>query len=192
MLATIEETVSRYGEAALVRWLARRDGVTVQTFEPSRAEVVAALAPRFTPGRIKVALVLRGLAEDGRRAVQFRLADIDTEVARVLAIVSRTSGLEGPPATVEDFAAHAARLVPLGSDWRRPDPAWFDPVPEPPPTWLNAFAKAENEFRDGRILQTLAGKVREGDRVFAVIGGTHVVMQERALRELLSRQPPAP
>lgn len=187
VLETLEETVGRYGESALVRWLARRDGVTVQTFEPSRAEVVAALAPHFAPEQYKVALVLRGLAENSRRAEQFRIADIDAEVDRVLAILSRTPGLEGAPTTAADFAARATRLVPVDADWRRPDPAWFDPVPEPPATWMNAFAKAENEFRDRVIIRTLADTVRAGERVFAVIGGTHVVMQERALRDLLSR-----
>ena len=64
VLDTVEETVGRYGESALVRWLARRDGVPVETFEPSRADLVAALAARFTPEQIKVANILRQLSQD--------------------------------------------------------------------------------------------------------------------------------
>jgi hypothetical protein len=186
VLDTLEETVGRSGESALVRWLARRDGVPVESFEPSRVEIVAALVSRFTPEQIKVANVLRGLSQDSRRAEQFRVSDIDGEVNRVLTILSRTRGLEGAPRTASEFAMSAIRLVPPNSDWRRPAPEWFDPVPDPPPTWFNAFARAESNFRDEVIMQKLAQKVQDGERVFAVIGGSHVVMQERALRSRLA------
>jgi hypothetical protein len=182
----LEETVGRYGESALVRWLARRDGVPVDTFEPSRGEIVAALVPRFTPEQIKVANVLRGLSQDSRRAEQFQISDIDAEVERVLTILSRTHGLERAPTTASEFATSATRLSPSRSDWRHPPAEWFDPVPDPPPTWFNAFAKAESNFRDEVIMRKLTQKVRDGERVFAVIGGSHVVMQERALRSRLA------
>jgi hypothetical protein len=183
---TLDETVRRYGESALVRWLARRDGVPVDTFEPSPAEIVAALVPRFTPEQIKVAKVLRGLSQDSRRAEPFRTSDIDAEVERALTILSRTRGLERAPTTASEFATSATQLSPSSSDWRHPPAEWFDPVPDPPATWFNAFAKAESNFRDEVIMQKLTEKVRDGERVFAVIGGSHVVMQERALRSRLA------
>ena len=184
-LDTVEETVGRYGESGLVRWLARRDEVSVETFEPSRAEIVAALAARFTPEQIKVANILRQLSQESRRAEQYRISDMDAEIGRVLTILSRTRGLEGAPTTPSEFATSAIRLVPPSSDWRRPPAEWFDPVPDPPPTWFNAFARAESDIRDEVIMRKLVQKVRDGERVFAVIGGTHVVMQERALRSRL-------
>jgi hypothetical protein len=186
VLDTVEETVGRYGEAALVRWLARRDGVTVETFEPSRGEIVAALSARFTGEQIKVANILRQLSQDSRRPKQYRISDMDAEIDRVLTILSRTRGLEGTPMTASEFATSATRLVPSSSDWRRPRAEWFDPVLDPPPTWLNAFARAESDVRDEVIMQKLTQKVRDGERVFAVIGGTHVVMQERVLRSRLA------
>jgi hypothetical protein len=183
---TVEETVARYGEAALVRWLARRDGVAMETLDPSRAEIVAALSSRFTPEQFKVAYVLRQLSQDSRRAEQYRISDMDAEIGRVLTILSRTRGLDGGPTTASEFATSATRLVPDSSDWRRPPAEWFDPVPDPPVTWFNAFARAESDFRDEAIMQKLTQKVRDGERVFAVIGRTHVVMQEKALRSRLA------
>jgi hypothetical protein len=186
VLDTLEETVGRYGEAALVRWLARRDSIPVATFEPTRAETVAALAAHFTPEQIKVANVLRTLSQDSRRAEQYQISAMDVEITRLLTILSRTRGLEATPTTASEFAASAARLAPVGSDWRRPLAEWFDPVPDPSPTWLNAFSRAESNFRDEVIMEKLTHKVREGERVFAVVGGTHVIMQERALRSRLA------
>lgn len=189
VLDAVEETVGRYGESALVRWLARRDGVRVETFEPSRAEIVAALTARFTPEQIKVANILTQLSQDSRRAEQYRISDMDAEIDRVLTILSRTRGLEGVPTAAPEFATSATRLVPSSIDWRRPPSEWFDPVPDPPPTWFNAFARAESNVRDEVIMQKITQKVRDGERVFAVIGGTHVVMQERALRWRLASRP---
>jgi hypothetical protein len=186
VLDTAEETVGRYGEAALVRWLGRRDSVLVDSFEPSRAGLVAALGARFTLEQVKVANVLRQLSQESRRAEQYRVSDIDAEVDRVLAVLSRTRGLEAGPTTAEEFATSVARLVPWSRDWRRPAAEWFDPVPDPPPTWLNAFARAESNVRDEAIMQKITEKVRAGERVFAVIGSTHVVMQERVLRSRLA------
>jgi hypothetical protein len=183
---TVEETVGRYGEAALVRWLARRDGVPVETFEPSRGEIVAAVSDRFTSEQIKVADVLRQLSQDSRRSEQYAISDMDAEIDRVLTTLSQTPGLDREPKKASEFAGAATRLVPPGSDWRRPSADWFDPVPDPPPTWFNAFARAESYVRDQAIVQRLARKVRDGERVFAAIGGTHVVIQERSLRSRLA------
>jgi hypothetical protein len=86
----------------------------------------------------------------------------------------------------------ATRLVPSSSDWRRPPAEWFDPVPDPSPTWLNAFAKAESNFRDEVIMQKLTRRVRDGERVFAVIGGTHVVMQKKHCERVSPRDSSVP
>lgn len=55
-----------------------------------------------------------------------------------------------------------------------------------PVTVAVPVARAESRFRDEVIVQKLTQKVREGGRVFAVVGRSHVVMQERALRSRLT------
>jgi len=53
------ESVRSYGEAGLVRFLARRDEVPVATFEPPFEEEVAYLLKTYTPQQLKVFYVLR-------------------------------------------------------------------------------------------------------------------------------------
>jgi len=42
-----------------------------------------------------------------------------------------------------------------------------------------------SDYRDVYIVRLLVQHVQEGRRVFAVVGGSHVVMQEQALRARL-------
>jgi pheromone shutdown protein TraB len=49
-------------------------------------------------------------------------------------------------------------------------------------TFLNDISRASSDYRDGFMVQLLVQHLSEGQRVFAVVGGSHVVMQERLLR----------
>jgi hypothetical protein len=60
---------------------------------------------------------------------------------------------------------------------------WFDPTRAE--TFLNRISQISNEYRDRSIIAKLGKSVADGQRVFAVVGGTHVVMQEQALSALL-------
>jgi hypothetical protein len=184
---TIAETVGRNGESALVRWLARRDGIPVETFEPARTQLAEAVRGRFTVEQQKVSLVLRQiLLQQQRTKAEFRAQDLQLEVTRVLGILNRTPGLEEAPHTFDDFQRSVAQLLPQLNDWRVVPNEWFDPAAEPPPTWVNELARAGSDFRDEFIMNTITGKMRRGHRVFAVIGASHVVMQEHVLRQRMS------
>ena len=77
IFSTLDETVGRNGEAALIRWLANRDGVVVETLDPSRGELAAAMRGRFTVEQQKVSLVLRQLLQQQQqRGGTFRVQDL--------------------------------------------------------------------------------------------------------------------
>jgi hypothetical protein len=63
---------------------------------------------------------------------------------------------------------------------------WLDPVERD--TFLNEISRASSDYRDGYVVSLLVQHVEEVQRVFAVMGGSHVVMQEPALRGLLRRR----
>ena len=54
-----------------------------------------------------------------------------------------------------------------------------------PPSYLNEVSRVSNRFRDEYMVNLLVNELKQGKRVFAVVGGSHVVMQERALRAIL-------
>jgi len=179
VLPSRDETVSRFGEPGLLRFLAKADGVPVRSLEPPQTEERALLLRDFSPEQVKVFYVLRGV-------VQFRKSRNDERVEqfveRVLAGLSRESGLEGPPRTLAEFEQSYARLFSEPADWRKAPDAWFDPAVLRPTVYLNRASRKSSEFRDRYMVNLLRGELTKGARIFAVVGGSHVIMQEQAFR----------
>jgi pheromone shutdown protein TraB len=72
-------------------------------------------------------------------------------------------------------------------DWRTADRSWSDPVATQ--AYTNQIARLSSEFRDLHMVKLLIDEVKQGKRVFAVVGGSHVVMQERALKAVSNGAP---
>lgn len=167
---TKEEAIRKAGEAGLVRFLAARDNVPTTTLDPTRAEEVAVLSSRFTREQIKLFFLLRAAAQFGARNPREK---IDAEMERILGIYAGTSGLNGSPRTVAELEA-------AFPNFRDAKLEWFDPVRND--TFFNAISRAGSNYRDRYVVDRLVAHVKEGRRVFAVMGGSHVIMQEAALR----------
>jgi hypothetical protein len=177
---TKEEAIRKAGESGLVRFLAARDNVPVTTLDPTRAEEVAVLSSRFTREQIKLWFLVRAAAQFAARNPREK---IDAEMERILAIYAGTSGLNGSPRNVAEIEETFARLLPGHGDYRDAKLAWFDPVRTD--TFFNEMSRAGSHYRDQFVVDRLVGHVKAGRRVLAVMGGSHVVMQEAALRSRL-------
>ena len=46
----------------------------------------------------------------------------------------------------------------------------------------------ETEFRDKHVVEKIADKVKQNDRVMAVMGSSHVLREEKALKELFGAE----
>ena len=108
---------------------------------------------------------------------------LEQEITYVLEYYGRIPGLEGPPFSIEDIRATLDQLIPGNGGLEATDPSWFDPVKSA--NFLNVISRRLSEYRDRFMVDLLAGEVLQGKKVFAVVGGSHVVMQEPALRSAL-------
>jgi hypothetical protein len=178
--ATITSAVERYGEPGLVRFLAARDDIPVASLDPERAEEVAHLRQSFPATDVKLFFVLRAIAQFAERKGP---DGVDVELERVLAIYNATPGLGASPRTISEVAAAFGDRFPDSGSYRMTPLRWFDPVESD--TVLNRISRASNDYRDRAIVAVLGRSVADGQRVFAVVGGTHVVMQEQALTSTL-------
>ena len=88
--------------------------------------------------------------------------------------------LSGPPRTIGDVDDSFRRLLPHIPDWRRVRVEEVEPYPAK--TFLGAISAYLGTYRDEFMLTLLVTSVRKGERVFAVVGASHVVMQEPVLR----------
>ena len=88
-------------------------------------------------------------------------------------------GLIGSPASSAEVQAVFLKYFPSAGGYPSAKMFWFDPMKNE--TVFNEISRASNEYRDRYMVELLVRHLQEGERVFAVVGGTHVVMQEPAL-----------
>ena len=184
--ASIEEGVAKYGEPGLVRVLAARDGIQCRTFEPRQTDEVSFLLKHYTAEGIKLFYLLRDVAENLR---SLPVDTMDRQVEGSLSYMSRSVvGLEGQPTSIDEIEQAFRRLsLPGIAAWRLISVDDLDPA-APNPNRLQSLNADLALFRDAHILDVLDTEVRRGERVFAVIGASHVVMQESVLQVRLAKQ----
>ncbi len=184
-LASRTAAVASFGESGLLRHLGQRDGVPVANIEPSFARQVEALrAANYTDEQIKLFFVMRQVPQHRDRT---RAPMRDERVVEVIAYFTRVTGLTGSPRDPGELASASARLLPPIRRWAEAPHAWFDPVDTPTPVYTNAVSRRLSELRDAWVVELLTTAVLRGKRVFAVMGSSHVVVQEPALRARLGR-----
>lgn len=123
----------------------------------------------YTPEQIKVFFVLRQVPQFRERKTD---ETIETFMTAYLSNVSRIPGLEGTPNTVPELDRSSLWLSPQLKDWRTADRSWSDPAATH--AYTNQIARLSSEFRDLHMVKLLIDKVKSGERVFAVVGGSHV------------------
>ena len=182
---TRERAVERYGEPGLVSFLAAKHNVPIKSLDPPRMQEIAYLisTKRWTTEQVMLFYILRRVAENNKKT---NPRPVDEFVQQALDATAKAPGFEGLPKTVAEFEASVKRLLPSVADWRRVDSKVFDPNPDLG-LYTNDLAYASSQYRDRYMVKLLADEVKKGGRVFAVVGASHVVMQERALKKALEQ-----
>lgn len=173
--------VKQFGEAGAVFALARRDGIRVHTLEAPLDEEMRAVLARWPAPEAAAYYVLRASLDRGSPAA------VEQEAAHLVVKRTRWPGLEGSL----DYSRLDSLMrveFPDTPDWRTlpASVTW----PGRSDLFLNRVSTTVNRFRDEYMISTLATLLARGERVFAVVGASHVVMQEPALRSLLGPAPP--
>jgi hypothetical protein len=171
------EEISKNGEPSFVLFLAGRDNVTVHCLEPTQRSEIALLLKSYSPEEVKTFYVLRQIPEFKSGTHQ---ETIEAYTKGVLAWLSSKPELQGKPRTLDELRVTSARMFQL-PDWRNVPQEWFDPATTQVQTYLNKVSLERGEFRDRHMLVLLTEQLAQGKRVFAVVGASHVVMQEPAL-----------
>jgi hypothetical protein len=171
--------VREFGEAGAVYALAKRDGVPLWSLEPPIEDEVRFMLQKWSPQHVALFYTLRTYMGDRKTDN----GDPDALLAGLLEKRKRYPGLEKSFRDLADLDAFYKRTFPNLPDWRKlPDEAMW---PGREDSDLNHLATRSNQFRDEHIARLLVDLVRRGERVFAAVGASHAVMEERALRETL-------
>jgi hypothetical protein len=176
--ATADEAVTRFGEPGLLRFLADRDHVELRSLDPAEDREAAALVPQFPPGQVKLFYFLRNLADsasDGRTLEERQRSALES--------VRHRQRLAGSPNSLKEIDALLARLLPQLQNPRSIPQQWFDPSRSD--NFLNQISRSSSDFRNCHMAPLIVSAVRSGKRVFVLVGGSHVVILEPAIRSAL-------
>jgi tetratricopeptide (TPR) repeat protein len=182
---TRELAIGRHAEAGLVRFLGARDSVPVASLDPSMEQEAAHLRASFSAEQLVTFYVLRWAMQDVQRPAPYQAISIEERAEQWLWSLSAIPALEGGPRTLAAFESACRRLAPSLADWRAVPPSWFDPATGAPEVFTNEIARAASEYRDRYMLGVIERALASHRRVLAVVGASHVVMQELALRSTL-------
>ncbi|HEU0014988.1 MAG TPA: hypothetical protein VFQ45_14970 [Longimicrobium sp.] len=183
--ATAEETIRQFGESGFARFLGRRDGARIERLEPDPRAEAAHLLQRFPAEQVKLFYVLREVARlrDRRGLTPEQLQGAAAQM------LQQANGmmpeLAGTVGDVDALAAAYRRTWPNEGDWWTAPARWFDPGKTSAETggvFTNEVNRASSEFRDLHMYEVIMREVRNGERVFAVVGRDHVAAQAPALR----------
>jgi hypothetical protein len=178
---SMDTGIRTFGESAVPVSLARDAGIPVYTFEPPLESEIAALLPSWSRERLLLFYVLRSYTA---RSVSGRS---DGQARELIRERGRWPGLERAIPSLAAMDSIWQVEFPNGPAWR--ELPWQATWPTGSESWLNAVSAAVNRVRDQYMVAVIADLVGRGERVFAVVGSSHVVMQEPALRELIVSGP---
>ncbi len=172
----LRKGVGMFGEAGAVFALARAAGVPVYTLEAPLEMEMRAVLSTWRADRVAMFYVLRGAVNRGSPDARER------EAANLIRKRTRWPGLEGSLSDVAALDSLYRAELPHLPDWRTADGTvvW----PGRTTSYLNEIATGVNRFRDEYMLNLFRDQLDEGKRIFAVVGTSHVIMQEPALRAL--------
>lgn len=182
--ATGEETIKQAGESGFVRFLATRDGIPFVTLEPSPQDEAKFIMQKFSPEQVKLFYVLRE-AQRLRERRKLSEAELRVAITQLLERASRIEGIGSVINNVDELDAAYRRYWKSPEHWWQAPSAWFDPLNSSAKTggiFTNEINRMSSEYRNRHMYEMLAKAALEGKRVFAVVGGNHVPMQEPALR----------
>jgi hypothetical protein len=167
------------GEGAVVRWLARRDRIPAASLDPAvSTQVTRMVELGYSVDDLALWYCLRQVVHERARHTG---GELDARMLKVFDYYRHVSGLPRVPTTVTEFQDRVRARFPELGDWRAVPSTWADPAGELT-GWSHTVSRRINEVRDRYMLERILGARRRGERVFAVAGATHVVMQEPALR----------
>lgn len=168
----------KLSESELIRILANRNGVRLFTLEPAYEVEVTGLIEHFEPKLVATYLTLRVYSAEAKHSDQER----DALALGLMRKRTDVEGLRNTFSTISDLDAYWKETFPNQHDWRTlPD---IERVP-----MLHEVGNISRQIRGEHMVRTIVELVARQEQVIAVVGASHVIRQEPALRKLIDSNP---
>jgi hypothetical protein len=175
-----DKAIEKYGEQGFITYLAARDGIQVECIDPPLTHQIRYLKNYFPHHLIKAYYVLRQAAIN-------RMLKRDTSATvyahRYFRKINHVHGHHRSPSNLKDFEAMVYSLFPELDDWQKIPNSYFRQ--QESGGFLAAIHQKLNRYRDRIMIKKVTKALKRGKRVFAIVGRSHVVIQEAILRSLI-------
>jgi hypothetical protein len=182
---SLEQSIKFDGERGALGFWAKQDKIPIRSIDMTWAEEIRKL-PIMLPGpTIKMFYFIRGLQQDLQRPGAKKGAPATDRIAQSQLDMIQKQGIGWAPHTVADIGP-IWRGLGIAGDWRKPKIEWVAPTGNGP---LNKISAMLNAKRDEHMVQVLTQEMKNAKRVFAVVGATHVFMQQLSLPGKITKLP---
>lgn len=178
--SSLDEAVTKKGEPGFVRFLAKKRGVQDLTLEPSTLQIIKELQKSFSDEEIVVQVILTQVEQEKRKGTAHKT--LDSLVTTYLRL-SRGFNFKEIPTDLDDFQRAVTSVLPDLKDWKNITLDMVAPksINDINTNKLQKMATISSEVRDRHMITVLLGEVQKGRKVYAVVGASHVIVQEPAL-----------
>jgi hypothetical protein len=173
------QAIRSYGEQGLVTYLAARDGVPVKCIDPSISEQTQFLRNQYPPHQIKIYFILRQASINK----MLRREEKNEDDARLLlSKMERFGGSRYFPATLVEFESMFSQIFSELDNWQNIPYSYFQSSEKG--GFLAEIHQKLIHYRDQTMVKKVTKALKKGERVFAVVGRSHVFKQQAVLRSL--------
>jgi hypothetical protein len=173
------QAIQSYGEQGLITFLAARDGIPVKCIDASISEQIRYLRNRYPPHQVKIFFILRQASIN--KMLRRKEKNLD-DACLLLSKMERFGGSRYFPATLVEFEHMVSQLFPELDNWQNIPYAYFQS--KEIGGFLADIHKELLEYRDQTMVKKVTKALKKGERVFAVVGRSHVFKQQDILRSL--------
>ena len=180
-LPGVKRAISSLGEFGQVIHEAREAGIPVYSLEPTWDDEIDQILERYSREEATIFYTLRVYLQE--RGDERDPARMDKLALHLLGKRGTRPGLDAALSTLEQFDAAWRSSFGDERDWRTlPDEAIWRRANG---TLLQRIAEDVNLVRDRHAVGVILDLIRDGERVFAIAGGSHVVIQEPVIQAAL-------
>lgn len=178
LIKSRDKAIKKYGEQGLLRYLAYRDRVKIKCIEPPIKKEIKYLRKFYPMSKIKIYYILRQLIIS--REILKRKISIDKHTKFLIKNNHKNIFKNRYPRNYYEFNLIVKKLLPELKDWEKIDSKYFMDIRKPN-NWLARMNVFVNKFRDKHMAKIINKSLKKGERVFAIVGKSHVVNQENKL-----------
>jgi hypothetical protein len=183
---TIDETVSSFGESGVLMHVAHERGIEIASLDLPVRDEMDQIGAKF--GRRTAALFygLRAVLQQEQVSIDFdRESFLEQKVMPWLVL----HGALPSALTVDAFLEPLPKLVANSATIGSATLEWFDPLRTSNAVVFNEISRYLVDLRDRRMIEKLVMDFRQGHKILAAAGFSHVVMQEPDIRRLIGCPP---